>query len=205
MSWMGKLQEERSAETRQRLVDATVDCLFERGYASTTTAEIALRAGLSKGAQIYHFPKKDDLVVAALEYLFAQRLAASREIVKALKGDRKQRLAMIIDTLWPAYAGPTFYAWLELAVASRTDLALREAVRSATEKYSAGILTLWREALEASTGDARRYAQVEQIVNGQMAASALNHMLMGGEGGGAGPTMEFRNILKDIGAFLLER
>jgi len=201
---MGKLQEERSAETRQRLVDATVDCLFERGYASTTTAEIALRAGLSKGAQIYHFPKKDDLVVAALEYLFAQRLAASREIVRALKGDRKQRLAMIIDTLWPAYTGPTFYAWLELAVASRTDLALQQAVRSATEKYSAGILTLWQEALEVSTADARRYAQVEQIVNGQMAASALNHMIMGGEEG-AGPKMEFRNVLKEIGTFLLER
>jgi AcrR family transcriptional regulator len=66
---MGKLQDERSGETRQRLIEATVGCLYDRGYASTTTAEITLRAGLSKGAQTYHFPKKDDSVVAALESL----------------------------------------------------------------------------------------------------------------------------------------
>ncbi len=55
---MSVLQEERSAETRRRLLDATVACLFERGYAGTTTTELARRAGVSRGAQMHHFPKK---------------------------------------------------------------------------------------------------------------------------------------------------
>ena len=45
---MARLQEERSAETRGRLLDATVECLHEFGYAGTTTTEIARRAGVSR-------------------------------------------------------------------------------------------------------------------------------------------------------------
>ena len=51
---MARLQEERSAETRGRLLDATVACLHEFGYAGTTTTEIARRAGVSRGAQVHH-------------------------------------------------------------------------------------------------------------------------------------------------------
>jgi hypothetical protein len=44
-------QDEKSAETRRRLLDAAILCLVERGYANTTGSEIAERAGLSRGAQ----------------------------------------------------------------------------------------------------------------------------------------------------------
>ena len=71
---MGRLQDERREETRQRLLEATVECLFERGYIGMTTAEVAQRAGVSKGAQQYHFPKKEELATAALH----RRRPASR-------------------------------------------------------------------------------------------------------------------------------
>ena len=51
-------QDEKTAETRRRLLDAAIVCLIERGYSNTTTSEIAERAGLSRGAQLYHFPEK---------------------------------------------------------------------------------------------------------------------------------------------------
>ena len=35
-----RTQEERSADTRARLLDATIDCLYERGYTGTTTTEV---------------------------------------------------------------------------------------------------------------------------------------------------------------------
>ena len=119
---MSALQEERSAETRRRLLDATVACLFERGYAGTTTTEIASRAGVSRGAQLHHFPRKDELVVSALEHVFELRLAEmSAAIAEPPPGNRENRVAVLIDAMWPMFKGPTFYAWLELVVASRTD------------------------------------------------------------------------------------
>ena len=39
------------------------------------------------------------------------------------------RYAAAIDILWSMVSGPTFYAWLELAVAARTDAELRRAVQ----------------------------------------------------------------------------
>ncbi len=136
---MSSLQDERSAETRRRLLDATVACLYERGYAGTTTTEIATRAGVSRGAQLHHFPRKDELVVSALEHVFELRLRdLSVAIAEPPSGSREHRLAAIIDAMWPMFKGPTFYAWLELVVASRTDPALNDAVRAASERFGEG-------------------------------------------------------------------
>src|SRR3954471_22171563 len=67
-------QAERSAGTQARLLDATIQCLVERGWAGTSTTEIVRRAGVSRGAQVHHFPAKEDLVVAAVEHLLARRI-----------------------------------------------------------------------------------------------------------------------------------
>src|SRR5438270_13922097 len=64
-----RTQEERSASTRALLLDTTIDCLVERGYAGTTTTVIAQRAGLSRGAQLHHYPTRAELVAAAVEHL----------------------------------------------------------------------------------------------------------------------------------------
>src|SRR6478609_7641688 len=68
-------QEERSRAMRQRLLDATVECLVERGFAGTSTTLVSERAGVSRGAQLHHFPTKNDLVLAAVEHLSEQRAA----------------------------------------------------------------------------------------------------------------------------------
>ena len=54
---------------RARLLEATVECLVERGFAGTSTTLVSERAGVSRGAQLHHFPTKNDLVVAAVEHL----------------------------------------------------------------------------------------------------------------------------------------
>ena len=43
MTSVRRSQAERSAATREALLDATIDCLIEEGYASTTTARVAER------------------------------------------------------------------------------------------------------------------------------------------------------------------
>jgi AcrR family transcriptional regulator len=129
-----RTQAERSAFTRGQLLDATIDCLHELGYARTTTTEIAERAGVSRGAQLHHFPTKSELVITAVEHLFERRHA---EFVRAIAGlpAGPERAAAAIDLLWSMVSGPTFYAWLELAVAARTDPELRESVASLTERF----------------------------------------------------------------------
>ena len=49
-------QAEKSAMTRSAILEATIQCLLELGYANTTTALIANYAGVSRGAMMHHFP-----------------------------------------------------------------------------------------------------------------------------------------------------
>src|SRR6202049_2837940 len=113
-------QDEKTAETRRRLLDSAILCLIDRGYANTTTSEIAERAGLSRGAQLYHFPRKEALLTSAVEHLFELKFGEMKEKVSRLTNENDRR-AMAIDSLWETFNGRLATAWIELVVASRTD------------------------------------------------------------------------------------
>jgi AcrR family transcriptional regulator len=129
-----RTQEERSAATRAALLDAAIDCLFDRGYAGTTTTEIADRAGVSRGAQLHHFPTKLSLVTSAVEHVITRRRSELRRIFDALPVDA-ERVSAGIDHLWSVVSGPTFFAWLELLVASRTDPELRASLAAIAARF----------------------------------------------------------------------
>src|SRR6516162_4206762 len=129
-----RTQQERSAAMRLRLLDAAVDCLYELGYSGTTTIEVAARAGVSRGAQLHHFPTKEKLVTEAVRHVLAKRLDEFREAFAELpEGTDKPGAA--IDILWEKLSCKVFYAWLELVVAARTDPALREVVEELSGQF----------------------------------------------------------------------
>ena len=109
-------------------MEATIGCLAERGFAGTSTPEICRRAGVSRGAQLHHYPTKAELLVAAVEHLCDRRHAEFRKLVAA-SGTGSERLDAAFEKLWKIYSGPTLSAWMELTVASRTDPVLNEHMR----------------------------------------------------------------------------
>lgn len=112
---------------RARLLEATVDCLVEHGFGGTSTTLVSERAGVSRGAQLHHFPTKNDLVLAAVEHLTEVRgselVAAS---AKLPTGSRRTRA--VLQMLADHFTSPVFTAALELWVAARTDQQLLAAV-----------------------------------------------------------------------------
>ena len=120
-------QEERTRVMRQRLLDATVECLVEVGWSGTSTTLVSQRAGVSRGAQLHHFPTKDDLVLAAVEHLSASRRRELQEAAEQLPTGRRRTRA-VLEMLATHVTGRPFSAALELWVAARTDEALRSAV-----------------------------------------------------------------------------
>jgi AcrR family transcriptional regulator len=112
---------------RARLLDATVECLVERGFGGTSTTLVSERAGVSRGAQLHHFPTKNDLVVAAVEHLTEVRGAELAAAAAALPtGPRRTRA--VLQMLDEHFTSPVFTAALELWVAARTDETLLAAV-----------------------------------------------------------------------------
>jgi AcrR family transcriptional regulator len=120
-------QEERTRLMRQRLLDATIDCLVEHGWSGTSTTLVSQRAGVSRGAQLHHFPSKNDLVLAAVAHLSEKRAEELREAARHLPSGRRRTRA-VLDMLAEHFTSPVFNAALELWVAARTDATLHAAV-----------------------------------------------------------------------------
>ena len=92
-------QEERTRAMRQRLLDATVECLVERGWSGTSTTLVSQRAGVSRGAQLHHFPTKNDLVLAAVEHLSARRGGTSSQAAAAELPTGPRRTRAVLEML----------------------------------------------------------------------------------------------------------
>jgi AcrR family transcriptional regulator len=120
-------EQERSRVTRQRLMEACVECLIEFGWAGTTTTVVAERAGVSRGAQLHHYPTRAELVAAAVEHVGRVRAAEILESARGLPAGGR-RTEAVLSLLADFYVGPLFAAALELWVAARTAEQVRAVV-----------------------------------------------------------------------------
>lgn len=152
-------RQERSRATQARLLEATVDVLVEHGWSGTTTTVIAERAGVSRGAQLHHYPTKAALVMAAVEHLAERRAAEIRTEATGLP-DGARRLDRVVDMLAAAFTGPLFAAALEVWVAARTDPELRQALVPLEARVGREMHRLTVELLDA---DERRAGVREAI------------------------------------------
>lgn len=62
-------RDRQATETRKRILGAAVRLFARQGYHKTTIADLAQAIGLTTGAVFYHFPTKDDVLEAVVEWL----------------------------------------------------------------------------------------------------------------------------------------
>ncbi len=120
-------QQERSRQTRERLLSSTVDMLATKGWSATTVAAVAEAAGVSRGAAQHHFPAREDLITAVLEQMFQQMTADAARAVDGLPRD-DGRIEAVVDRAVAIYTGTQFKAALQVWAAAASDDGLRELV-----------------------------------------------------------------------------
>lgn len=171
-----RTQEERSASTRERLLDATIESLVEAGYAGTSTTAVCARAGLSRGAQLHHFPTKADLVIGAVAHLAKRRAA---ELVAELPrtGSADERLSRALDAIWASFSGPLFSAALELWVASRSDRGLRQNLVRFERHVGRAMARLFGELAGPDAAGAREFGALLELTFHMMRGMALQRIL----------------------------
>ncbi len=130
-------KQDRSRATRQRLLEATIDCLAEMGWAAATVSVVAERAGVSRGAAQHHFPTREDLITAALEYMFDSRTQQSKDeaLAVAALGAGVERTEAVVAGLVDSYTGPLFKAALQVWTHAAADPALRERIVPLEAKF----------------------------------------------------------------------
>ena len=100
-----------------------MELFAERGFHACSNADVAEAAGLTRGAMLYHFRTREDLVDAAIDHIQERRTEAFASAARAVtSGDDLSDQA--IDAYWDLLRLPPFRAFAELEAVSRTDPAL---------------------------------------------------------------------------------
>jgi AcrR family transcriptional regulator len=173
-----RTQDERSKRTRESILEATVQSLNDIGYVGTSTTEVAKRAGVSRGALQHQFPAKEDLVLAAVEWIFQRRMHEFREAFARLPASADRRAAAL-DLLWKFIGrGPTFYAWLELAIAGRTDPTLGKRVRELGTRTAQEVEDTFRELFPAPSKPNAYFELAPRFTFAVLQGLAVNHLMV---------------------------
>ncbi len=153
-------QEERTLETRGKLIAATLDVLLEEGYLKLATQRICDAAGVSRGAMLHHFRDKQSLIVAAIDELL---VSATAEIRSQADRVRAQEITPeeFVDYLWfEHFSGRLFYLTLEHVTAARTDDEIRAALIPVVRRFHLALDEIWGALFSAAALPRSRVATV---------------------------------------------
>jgi TetR/AcrR family transcriptional regulator len=78
-----------SVDRRSQLIEAAMDLFSRKGFAGTTTKEIARAAGVSEAIIFRHFATKRDLYTAIIEHNIHS--AGAKEVLAGMEGCMKRR------------------------------------------------------------------------------------------------------------------
>jgi AcrR family transcriptional regulator len=137
-----RTQEERRAETRARLIDATIKLLHKKGAAKTTTAKVAEAAGVTRGAIQYHFSSPAELLRATVNEI-SHRLGQHMDVAKLKTLPLPDRINNIVDQYWKGFGSNTYTAFIEMAVGNRLEHDLGSAIQEALVDLEGKRVSMW--------------------------------------------------------------
>jgi AcrR family transcriptional regulator len=101
--------------SRQRLLDAAVACILEKGYYRASSNEIARQAGVTWGVIQYHFRTRQRLMLAVFEDA-CQKLIDHSKNTEIVGDTVHERLTSYFDFLMAFYGRPEYLAYLEISL-----------------------------------------------------------------------------------------
>jgi AcrR family transcriptional regulator len=108
----------RGDDTRAKIIDETVRCIVEEGFAAATAKHVAERAGVTWGVIQYHFGDRNGLLMAVVDDGVA-KLLESLSSADVSDLPLRERIEVVVDTAWSCYSSPTSMAAFEILRANR--------------------------------------------------------------------------------------
>ena len=136
----------RDADRSRKAILAAAETLFaERGFEAVSLQEIGDAAGLSRGTPNYFFGSKEDLYVAVLERIFADREEATKRAFEPVRawcesarvGSIRQPLTRAIESYMSFLLARPAFVRLIVREELRCGEGLRRAQREATAMHEA--------------------------------------------------------------------
>lgn len=151
---------------RTQLIEATIDCIAERGISGTTMAQVTRRAGLSVGIVSLHFESKDNLLTSTLVHLSEEvratwaGIAALPDLAPAVK---LRRIALA--SFDPAIFNPkTVAVWFAFFGEAEYRRFYRKMVESYDDERGDVLKALCADLIAGTAGDARDPSAVTDAI-----------------------------------------
>ena len=112
------LQAAKSKATQDKIINALISIIKEKGFSAASSSQIAKRAGVTWGAVQHHFGGKEDILQEVLHrshMKFHETLSAGRFAT----GSASRRVAKYVDAAWYHYKGDEYLATMEILLATR--------------------------------------------------------------------------------------
>jgi AcrR family transcriptional regulator len=171
----------RGEVTRLRILQATLSCIADEGYANTSTVRVCERSGVARGSLLHQFSTRAELMAAAVAHLFEQLTADFVEACAVLQADDThdvaRRVELASELLLARYADPRLAAVLDVYAAARTDAELMAALKPVAarhRKVARKIAHALFPATATSERAARRLAVVLDALQGLAFRSVVN-------------------------------
>jgi len=171
-----RTQQERSESARAALLAAAIGLICEKGFAQTTMADVAARAGLTRGAIQHHFAGRDELVLAIIQFVEAQISASFDAVSPGTGHDIGTRIDHLVDRLGGIARAPAYLAVTNIWLSARFSSQLGGEVRQSMLRSSKSFKSLWVRIFEGDVpapviADCRRI--VATIMRGIVVSQVL--------------------------------
>ena len=110
----------RADRTRERVLDETVRCVIDEGFAAASAKHIAERAGVTWGVVQYHFGDRDGLLMAVVDRGLAELLQVLRALPAPSENvARHEQVRRVVEAAWKVFSSDNSRASLEILIATR--------------------------------------------------------------------------------------
>lgn len=151
-----RTQAERSEETRRRIAKAAYEVIAERGHSAFRTAAVIAQAGVSQGAVLHHYPTKESLTLAAIDYALNLDREASLKRANSGDGDRRATLMAMAEDFRTFFHGNQFWVALDITMDAAKDATVAPEIRAIVAEARKPIYDLWAQALAKCGWDTTR-------------------------------------------------
>lgn len=168
--------QQRSEETRNRILQSAVDCFSSHGYDVSSVAEICIAAGVSKGAFYHHFPTKQTVFLALMQSWLGgvdEQLRAVMDAAEDVPAGFSQ-MSQLFGEVFTA-AGGHLPMFLEFWTQSMRDPAVWEVVIAPYRNYQ----DLFAEFIQRGVNEGSLRPMDPQMAARWLLAMAMGLLLQG--------------------------
>ncbi|MCW2935073.1 MAG: regulatory protein TetR, partial [Actinomycetia bacterium] len=164
--------------TRQRVLDAAIQCILEQGLYRASSNAIAEQAGLSWGVIQYYFGTREALMLAVLDE-GARRLTQAVQDAEIRGSTVIERVESYMETIAQYYGSPDYLAFTQVLISLSHDPRTSADTREHLERVSAATQPpLRRLQAEVLKGTGVQDPAVESLLFHSLRGLALSHVML---------------------------